>query len=356
MNVRFVSFHNKNPEGHAVISQNIIKSVSSQGVITSQVVTHGATSIKGMFSTLNAPRSGPADIVHVLNINEFYATLSRCTSKAKIVKHVFYPYLGRVRDMPKSVAYLRIALLRSNQIDHIITINRGLLQYLKSSGVSSKKMHYVPPPINTECFRPMSMNNLRSKYNIPAASKLLLYVGQIEDARGVFTLVKAFSQLTRHMPDATLLICSPEVPYEVSYRLQLIDQIKKLNLINKVIMWGRSPAIEEVYNLADVVVLPFTEPYSITDPPLVVLEAMACGKAVVTTPVGAINDVAINGTNAMLTETRDDEQLANVLHDTLKSNATKIIGEEARRTVEKRFSISAVGEKMVNVYNQVIAD
>jgi len=353
MNVRFVSFHNKNPEGHAVISQNIIKSVSTQGVNTSQVVTHGAASLKGMFSTFTAPRNVPTDIIHVLNINEFYAALSRITSKAKIVKHVFYPYLGRVQDMPTSIAYLRIALLRSNNIDQIITINRWLLNYLKSMGVSCKKMHYIPPPIDTERFRPMSMNFLKSKYSISPKSKSILYVGQIEDCRGAFTLVNAFSKLTKRMPDAKLIICSPEVAYEVKYRLKLVDLIEKLKISNKVIMWGRSPAIEEIYNLADVVVLPFTEPYLITDPPLVLLEAMACSKVVVTTPVGSIRDLAFNGKNVITTKTGDSGCLSDSLYNVLNCNESEFLGEAARRTIEKDFSIKAVGEKLVKVYNEL---
>jgi len=354
--VGFVRFYNKNPEGHDAISQDIVKSVSAQGVATSQVVTYGAASIKGMFSTLSAPsRNGSPDIIHVLNINEFYAALSRFTSSAKIVKHVFYPYLGRVRDMPKPIACLRIALLKSSKIDQIITINRGMLTYLKNMGVSHKKMQYVPPPINTERFKPKSMNALRSKYNVPAKSKVLLYVGQIEDCRGAFTLVDAFSKLTKNLPNVKLIICSPEVPYEVKYRINLIKQIKKLGISDDVLMWGRSPAIEEVYNLADAVVLPFTEPYSITDPPLVVLEAMACGKAVVTTPVGAITDIAVNGKNALLTKANDAEQLATLLHDALENNETNVIGEEARRTIEKYFSVSAVGTKLVDIYKQTLA-
>jgi glycosyltransferase involved in cell wall biosynthesis len=115
-------------------------------------------------------------------------------------------------------------------------------------------------------------------------------------------------------------------------------------------MVGPSENIEEIYNLADVVVLPFQRPYWV-DPPLVLLEAMSSGAVVVTTSVGAISDVVRNRENAVVVKTGSREDLADAIVGILESpNESMKMARKARETILRDYSYEAVGKKLLDLY------
>jgi glycosyltransferase involved in cell wall biosynthesis len=89
--------------------------------------------------------------------------------------------------------------------------------------------------------------------------------------------------------------------------------------------------------------------------PNVLLEAMACGKPVVTRDVGACREAVDHGVNGYLVPTRDSERFAE--HTlTLLANPDRAseMGEAARKTVEKRFSVSGMVLATEKLYSSVL--
>jgi glycosyltransferase involved in cell wall biosynthesis len=80
-----------------------------------------------------------------------------------------------------------------------------------------------------------------------------------------------------------------------------------------------------------------------------VMEAMACGKAVVSTPVGCAGLGLEDGYDALIRSTPED--FAGAICDLLEDpSRRKCIADQARRTVERRFSWNAIADQAYTSY------
>jgi glycosyltransferase involved in cell wall biosynthesis len=85
--------------------------------------------------------------------------------------------------------------------------------------------------------------------------------------------------------------------------------------------------------------------------PMAVLEAMAHGLAVVTTPVGAIPDAIRDGETGLLVPARDPLRLADALHRLIVDPALrKGLGERAHARFADEFSIDAYTVRLMVIY------
>ena len=115
-----------------------------------------------------------------------------------------------------------------------------------------------------------------------------------------------------------------------------------------------SPTVQDLYNLADIVALPFTRPYWV-DPPLVLLEAMSSGAVVVSTPVGALAEVLKDHENALLATPGNASSLANAIVEILENSKLALkLARKARETVVSNYSYQTVGKNLLSVYNSIL--
>jgi len=83
-----------------------------------------------------------------------------------------------------------------------------------------------------------------------------------------------------------------------------------------------------------------------------VMEAMACGRAVVSTPVGCAGLGLVDGQDALIRSSAED--FAGAICDLLADPAGRqAIAERARRTVEQRFSWNAIADCAYASYLQL---
>jgi glycosyltransferase involved in cell wall biosynthesis len=84
-----------------------------------------------------------------------------------------------------------------------------------------------------------------------------------------------------------------------------------------------------------------------------VMEAMACGRAIVSTPVGCAGLGLVDGHDALIRSTPDEfaAAICDLLSDSARRNA---IASAGRRTVEQRFSWDAIAERAYASYLQLL--
>jgi glycosyltransferase involved in cell wall biosynthesis len=184
---------------------------------------------------------------------------------------------------------------------------------------------------------------------------IIAFVGQIEPVRGVFLLLHAFRKLTKIIDNVQLVLSSPGQLYEEPYIVTFNKIVKKLQLEDRVVLLGPQRHLEEIYNLADIVVFPYIKPYYYMDPPLTLLEAMASGAVVVASAVGSANELVINGKNGILIKPKSVEALAEAIVDVIRNKDDyKSLGVNARETIVSKFSMNTVGSIMRQIYESIL--
>ncbi len=87
-----------------------------------------------------------------------------------------------------------------------------------------------------------------------------------------------------------------------------------------------------------------------------ILEAMACGRAVVATAVGGTPEQIVDAQNGRLVPPRDPASLAVALDGLLADPALRRrLGQAARQTVEQKFSLGRLHEEMGRIYRELAA-
>ena len=114
--------------------------------------------------------------------------------------------------------------------------------------------------------------------------------------------------------------------------------------------WGWSGQMQNIYPLANIVCLPsYREGLSRT-----LIEACACGRAVVTTDVPGCRDVVKHGENGLLVPPKDPQALAKAILELIKSPGTRRqMAMVGRKIAERDFSTEKIIQETLDVYRKL---
>jgi glycosyltransferase involved in cell wall biosynthesis len=211
----------------------------------------------------------------------------------------------------------------------------------------------IPNGVDTVCFRPGPPDPmLRTRHGLPVAMPLLLFVGSMDRAhyfKGIPTLLRALT----HRPEVVALLVG-EGELRSGYERLAVE----LGLGSRVRFAGRVAAehLPAYYRAADFVVLPSEtrgEAFG-----MVLLEAMASGRPVVTTNLPGVRRVVSPGIDGLLVPPGDADALAVGIRNVLSMPpaARAAMGAAGRRTVEDHYSWDRIGEHLEGIYRIVLAE
>jgi len=186
--------------------------------------------------------------------------------------------------------------------------------------------------------------SIRLKYGTP----LLLFVGRLVYYKGLTYLIDALQQL----PDAQLLIVgsgpllSDLMKQTVGLRLE-----KRVKIIPNV----SDEDLHAFYEACDVFVLPSSESSEAFG--LVQIEAMACGKPVVSTNLKTgVTFVNQHGITGLTVPVRDALSLANALRRLLDDQGLReSLGMNAKERVLKEFTIEKMIDRTIESYRNLLS-
>lgn len=180
------------------------------------------------------------------------------------------------------------------------------------------------------------------------AAPHILFLGRLGERKGVPELLAAFghADLRGRSWHATLAGDGEVDRYrDVVREAGLADRIDILG-------WQDGASKDALLRRADILVLPSHHEAM----PLAVLEAMAHGIAVITTPVGAVPEFLADGHNALLVAPGDVTQLAAALARLLDDQTLRAeLGQVGHATFLQRLDITAVAEDTARLYREALA-
>jgi glycosyltransferase involved in cell wall biosynthesis len=184
----------------------------------------------------------------------------------------------------------------------------------------------------------------------------LLFAGRLIRRKGVHNLLRAFAELHRRRPNATLRLAGGGThsrAYTESYTEQLRRFVAEAGLEEAVTFLGEldEPAILEEYANCSALVLSSV----LETAPMVILQAMAAGKPVVSTDAGGVRYLVEHGQTGFVVPPNDEKALAEALYQLLEDEAqSRAMGCRARELARQRFHTEAVAAKTREVYYEIL--
>jgi len=205
--------------------------------------------------------------------------------------------------------------------------------------ISDDKVVVIPNPIPDIDVKSMPSD-------IPGGHRIL-YLAHLIQRKGYPFLISAFAKAVRRFPDCRLVFAGSG---EVEEARQLCDELGISDCV-EFLGWIEDPQRTEELRKATIFVLPSYQ----EGLPMGVLESMAFGLAVITTPVGGIGDVVNNGVNGLLVAPGDDSELTTALLELLGDrNLCRRLGEQASKDVSS-FSAERICGQWIDTYLDVLS-
>lgn len=232
------------------------------------------------------------------------------------------------------------------QATRIVTDCEYLRRLLVRLGTQPDKIVVIRNPVPSLPLRdPGEIRAARAAYGSDA--RLVLTVGRLVGWKGHRTVIEILPEIHRRAPNVHLLIAG-----DGPLRAPLEELARSLGLESVIHFLGTvtEPSTKAVlYAASDIFVLnTFYEGMSNT-----LLEAMAAGKAIVTTPVGG-NPEFLNSGNAVLVSYNDGAALRNAILSLLSDpERRRLLGEEAR-AVASRFLPDAFQHQFITLIHATL--
>jgi glycosyltransferase involved in cell wall biosynthesis len=173
--------------------------------------------------------------------------------------------------------------------------------------------------------------------------RTIIFVGTLRPVKGVGYLIKAMSIIHEKLPDTNLLIVG-----DGPDRDKIESLVRELNLQDCVRFAGKvsNEEIPEYMSKADVFALPsLSEGFGIVN-----IEAMASGLPIVTTNVGGLPEIIINGENGFLVEPKNPEALAEKILFILNNNDLKARISINNQMRARKYSWDSVIKHLISIY------
>jgi glycosyltransferase involved in cell wall biosynthesis len=280
-------------------------------------------------------------------VNTHSSTDSWLTAVAGIpLRHM--PPIVRTRHVSTAINnHVSTRWLYAKATAHIVTTGEALRQQLhRDNGYDLARMTSVRTGIDLNRFRPQDKHAIRSKLGIDARPALGI-LATLRDWKGHRDLLDAFVILRNEFPDWQLIIVGdgPE-------RERLHTRIAELALGEAVRIVGNQENVPEWLSALDLLTLPS---YGAEGVPQGIMQGMACGLAVVSTTVGAINEAVQHEKTGYMVPPRDPPKLAAALGTLMRNPSQRAeMAAAGLAYARENFGIDVMLDNMLGVFHRVI--
>lgn len=314
---------------------------------------HMTFSNKKLFINL----SNLKDIIEKNNIKIIHAHDNNASLNAYLVKKIYrlnikvvshihscYPFLKSNKLIKRIDRYLR------PRYDINITCGNLVYDFYKNNADYFKKEKFLvlSNAIDLNEIKNLDSNErdeLRFKFNIPKDKTILGFVGRLCNIKGIIPFIEAFNKHKNDFENCRVLLIGSG-----DEELKIKQLIKELELDEFFILTGFQENVYKFYSLIDIFFLP-----SIYEGlPMVLLEAMAFKKSVISMNVGSISEI-IDEQRGVLVEAGDYENFIYNLKK-LKKDKEKVInyGMKAYEFVIKNYNAETYINNIEKIYSDLL--
>ncbi|WP_416367079.1 glycosyltransferase family 4 protein [Rhodopseudomonas palustris] len=185
----------------------------------------------------------------------------------------------------------------------------------------------------------------------PDLPPTIAYVGRMLEDKGLRSLIEAHRRLRSHGIAPNLLLAGTPDPLNPS---SISEAEVRLWSQEPGITWlGHVDDVTNVWREAHIAVLPSRR----EGLPMSLLEAAACGRALIASDVPGCRAAVRSGVNGLLFPFNDADALATAIVRLFDDpNLRRRFGQESRRLAVEEFSAPRIGREVVEIYQRLLAN
>ncbi len=214
---------------------------------------------------------------------------------------------------------------------------------LRNFALDASKIHVIHNAIDSKRFQPATAelrHAARHQLDLPQNASVMIYVGSGFERKGLKAAIEAVAESDRY-----LIIVGQDK--QLSRYQQLANQ---LNCLNRMRFVGVQQDVQPLYHAADALLLP-----TLYDPfPNVVLEAMACGLAIITSTGCGGAEFVRDGEEGFVCDALDTSALNRAVLAVPALSEDDTMGCAARRRVEP-YGPERLATALTSLYQHVLS-
>ncbi len=275
-----------------------------------------------------------------------------------------------------TLAFLKERALRSNSREHksrtqierhlahvsdaIISSSEEEIQNLVDEyGIPSSKGKVIHPGVNKKLFYSIEDRAVLREMRYEEKDKIILYVGRIDPAKGLMTVIEALELLkNRDLPlynQLKLIVIGggrkkEDLPGNTEFN-RIKESIREKKLEEKVIFLGskQQSELKKYYSAAEALVMPsLYESFG-----LVPVEAMACGTPVLVSRIGEMRNIVKEGKKGFSFRPNNAASLASCLGHFFSNRKSLWKEEKIRLSAIKNFSWEKTAEETYSLFRSI---
>lgn len=274
------------------------------------------------------------------------ARLSGSRNMAKIAT------AGRITELRESLAG-RLMLFLLKRSDAIVCLSHEIYDELMAIGIAPDRIACIPNSVDAARFKPGSAD-IRTRWRLARgfgdSDLVVVFAGRLVARKGPDVLLEAWRPVTERYPSARLLILGSgnDQPDSIEDRLhEMVAQRK----IRGVVFEGAVSEPEAYLAVADIFVLPsFRE-----GAPNALLEAMTAGLPTVSSRIGGVEDLVVDGETGLMFPAGDARALTEALSGLIENpKRRRDIGTASRRHAMDNWSVAVIAHRYIDAYKMLI--
>ncbi len=245
--------------------------------------------------------------------------------------------------------YIRLGIMALHRFDKVVPLSAMLFQQLQMQGVSAERLMLIENSVDLGTIDAQAQVSPDTSVQLATVGEKtrLGYVGRLVDGKQVNHVITVFAQLCDEMDDIELYIVG-DGPNKVSLEL-LADQ---LGCGDRVVFTG---FVEDGLSLLRTLSL-FIMASNSEGIPRCIMEAFALRVPVAAYDIPGVSDLVEDQITGRLTPLDDVAGLVDCCRAILcESEHTKIMVEEARNTIEERFSARRMAREYTALYQEMLS-
>ncbi len=285
-------------------------------------------------------KKNPVDAVHIHTSRSFLflkdVWLARAVKRRRRVPVYITVHVGAAETVFSRISFWKKRLIKwiNRYLNRVIFLSNAIQKEFEALGMHPAKGDVV--------YNFHNLPALPATEQLPREAQLqLLFVGAIHREKGIMELLQALCEM-------------PEADFHIDICGQLTDGTMQSEFDEKVSALGDKVSLHgyvsgakkaALFSRADVLILPSYH----EGLPLVVLEALASGCAIISTPVGATPEI-LNERNAIWTQVESIVEIKDAVLHFLK-NANLLAAMQKENTiVGEQFSLCDHIEQLCRIY------